>query len=104
MKFLCDYLFALYTLNLMTFYVTFAKNILEIYSSFFVFSFTEAEANVTCRHLGFRNGNFTYHSFSYNLTDYLLFERPKCVGQENSLTECSGWSYIKIGPHVCGED
>lgn len=64
-------------------------------------NFTEAEANITCRHLGFRNGNFTYHSFSWNLTDYLLFEQPRCAGQENSLTECPGWLNIKIGPHVC---
>lgn len=64
-------------------------------------NFTEAEANVTCRHLGFHNGNFTYHSFSWNFTDYLLFERPKCSGSENSLTECPGWTNIKMGPHVC---
>lgn len=81
------------------------KNFFLVFFFFFsVSSFTEAEANVTCRHLGFRNGNFTYHSFSWNLTDYLLFERPQCAGQENSLTECPGWLNIKIGPHVCGED
>lgn len=69
---------------------------------FLFFSFTEIDVNVTCRHLGFLKGNFTYHSFSRNLTDYMLWERPGCTGNENSLFNCPGVSKIRVGAHICG--
>ncbi|XP_029656084.1 protein bark beetle-like isoform X1 [Octopus sinensis] len=64
-------------------------------------NFTKEDANVTCRHLGFLKGNFTYHSFSQNVSDYLLLEKPNCTGSEDSLPECSGWTTIKAGLHIC---
>ncbi|XP_067681580.1 protein bark beetle-like [Haliotis asinina] len=66
-------------------------------------NFTEIDANVTCRHLGFLKGNFTYHSFAKNYTDYMLFERPRCTGQENSLFDCPGVTAtnIQLGQHIC---
>ena len=57
---------------------------------------------MTCRHLGFLKGNFTYHSFARNYTDYMLFEGPRCVGYENSLLHCPGVAGIVTGAHVCG--
>ena len=71
-------------------------------TSFFISSFTEIDLNVTCRHLGFAYGNFTYHSFARNETDYMVFEKPACRGSENSLFECPGKINIKAGPNVCG--
>lgn len=65
-------------------------------------SFTEIDANVTCRHLGFLKGNFTYHSFARNLTDYILWEKPDCKGSENSLFDCPGANSMKTGRHICG--
>lgn len=65
-------------------------------------SFTEVDANVTCHHLGFLKGNFTYHSFAKNYTDYMMFERPRCSGQENSLFDCPGVTNIHLGQHICG--
>lgn len=67
------------------------------------FSFTEIDLNVTCRHLGFAYGNFTYHSFTRNETDYMVFEKPACRGTENSLFECPGRANIKDGARVCGK-
>ncbi|GFR58265.1 scavenger receptor cysteine-rich domain protein [Elysia marginata] len=66
-------------------------------------NFTAIDANVTCRHLGFLKGNFTYHSFSRNLTDYILWEKPGCVGTENSLFDCPGALDVnmKTGMHIC---
>ncbi|XP_012945265.1 protein bark beetle [Aplysia californica] len=64
-------------------------------------NFTEIDANVTCRHLGFLKGNFTYHSFSRNLTEYILWEKPDCKGGENSLFDCPGVQNIKTGHHIC---
>nr|KAG5700697.1 hypothetical protein BaRGS_029062 [Batillaria attramentaria] len=64
-------------------------------------NFSEIDVNVTCRHLGFLKGNFTYHSFSRNLTDYILWEKPDCVGTENSLFDCPGTSRIQTGAHIC---
>ena len=66
-------------------------------------SFTEIDLNVTCRQLGFVYGNFTYHSFARNETDYMLFEKPGCIGSENSLFECPGYKDIKYGATMCGE-
>ena len=62
------------------------------------------DANVTCRHLGFVWGNFTYHSFSRNKTEYMLFEKPNCDGDEDSLFTCTGANAmgIKVGHHICG--
>ncbi|KAH3754675.1 hypothetical protein DPMN_189356 [Dreissena polymorpha] len=64
-------------------------------------NFTNIDLNVTCRHLGFVYGNFTYHSFSRNETDYMLFEKPACRGSENSLFDCPGAKDIKYGPTIC---
>lgn len=64
-------------------------------------NFTAQDVNVTCRHLGFLKGNFTYHSFSRNLTDYMMWEHPGCIGTENSLFDCHGASRIKTGFLIC---
>ncbi|XP_076442507.1 protein bark beetle-like [Babylonia areolata] len=64
-------------------------------------NFTDIDVNVTCRHLGFLKGNFTYHSFSRNLTDYMLWEKPGCTGSETTLFECPGVSRIRAGAHIC---
>ncbi|CAL1535561.1 unnamed protein product [Lymnaea stagnalis] len=64
-------------------------------------NFTAIDANVTCRHLGFLKGNFTYHSFARNLTDYILWEKPDCKGGENSLFDCPGAVNMQIGRHIC---
>ncbi|KAK6181325.1 hypothetical protein SNE40_009204 [Patella caerulea] len=64
-------------------------------------NFTEIDANVTCRHLGFLKGNFTYHSFTRNQTEYMLFEKPDCGGTENSLFDCGGSRNIRLGHHIC---
>lgn len=64
-------------------------------------NFSALDVNVTCRHLGFLKGNFTYHSFSRNLTDYMLWEKPECQGTENSLFDCPGISRIQTGAHIC---
>lgn len=66
-------------------------------------SYTKIDANVTCRHLGFVWGNFTYHSFSRNKTDYMLFERPDCSGSEKSLFDCPGKLNIRVGANICGK-
>lgn len=65
-------------------------------------NFTAIDLNVTCRHLGFVYGNFTYHSFARNGTDYMVYEKPACRGTENSLFECPGKNNIKVGARVCG--
>ncbi|GFO27981.1 class a scavenger receptor srcr domain with c-type lectin domain [Plakobranchus ocellatus] len=66
-------------------------------------NFTAIDANVTCRHLGFLKGNFTYHSFSRNLTDHLLWEKPDCQGGEDSLFDCPGArdENMHTGMHIC---
>lgn len=64
-------------------------------------NFTAIDLNVTCRHLGFVYGNFTYHSFTRNETDYMLFEKPACTGSENSLFDCPGNKNIKYGATIC---
>ncbi|KAK0049320.1 protein bark beetle [Biomphalaria pfeifferi] len=64
-------------------------------------NFTAIDANVTCRHLGFLKGNFTYHSFARNLTDYILWEKPDCKGGENNLFDCPGAVNMQIGRHIC---
>ncbi|XP_052783699.1 protein bark beetle-like isoform X2 [Mya arenaria] len=64
-------------------------------------NFTAIDLNVTCRHLGFVYGNFTYHSFSRNETDYMLYEKPSCRGDENSLFACPGAVNIKFGKAIC---
>ena len=61
------------------------------------------DANVTCRQLGFVGGNFTYHSFSRNQTEYMMFKKPACRGHENSLFECIGKDAISVGTHICGK-
>lgn len=67
------------------------------------FSFTLSDVNVTCRHLGFLKGNFTYNSFARNLTSHMLWEQPSCNGSENSLFDCPGAKAIKVGAHICGK-
>ncbi|KAK3092533.1 hypothetical protein FSP39_004063 [Pinctada imbricata] len=42
-------------------------------------NYTKIDANVTCRHLGFIWGNFTYHSFARNKTDYMLYQNDQQV-------------------------
>lgn len=64
-------------------------------------NFTAIDLNVTCRHLGFVYGNFTYHSFTRNETDYMLFEKPTCTGSENNLLDCPGSKDIKYGATIC---
>lgn len=81
---------------------TYNKNCYIQYNNSFFVSFTEIDANVTCRHLGFLKGNFTYHSFARNLTDYILWEKPDCRGAENNLFDCPGANSIRIGRHICG--
>ena len=71
--------------------------------SVFLCSFSAVDLNVTCRHLGFVYGNFTYHSFTRNETNYMLFEKPACTGSENSLFDCPGSKNIKYGASVCSK-
>ena len=68
----------------------------------YLFSFTDKDLDVTCHHLGFLMGNFTYHSFADNLTNYILWEKPSCTGTEDSLFDCPGVLRIQHGAHVCG--
>ena len=74
-----------------------------LFTCFWLSSFTAIDANVTCRHLGFLKGNFTYHSYARNLTEYILWEKPGCVGTENSLFDCPGMRAIRTGRHICGQ-
>lgn len=67
------------------------------------YSFTKIDANVTCRSLGFLHGNFTYHSFAKNVSDYILYERPMCRDSENDIRDCPGRLDIRMGSHVCGK-
>ncbi|KAL3873372.1 hypothetical protein ACJMK2_036501 [Sinanodonta woodiana] len=53
-------------------------------------NYTGIDVNATCLHLGFVYGNFTYHSFAQNETDYMIYEKPGCLGSENSLFDCPG--------------
>ncbi|KAL3873370.1 hypothetical protein ACJMK2_036499 [Sinanodonta woodiana] len=64
-------------------------------------NYTGIDVNATCRHLGFVYGNFTYHSFAQNETDYMMYEKPGCLGSENSLFDCPGKNNVKIGAHIC---
>lgn len=64
-------------------------------------NWTQADVDVTCRHLGFQGGEW------WNWLDRipghdprLLFEEPKCRGTESSLYECD-WNTRQMGSGVC---
>ncbi|XP_021367968.1 protein bark beetle-like isoform X3 [Mizuhopecten yessoensis] len=64
-------------------------------------NYSKIDANVTCKHLGFVGGNFTYHSFSRNRTEYMFYPRPECSGTETDLFNCPGNQRINVGTHIC---
>ncbi|XP_033735968.1 LOW QUALITY PROTEIN: protein bark beetle-like [Pecten maximus] len=64
-------------------------------------NYSKIDANVTCKHLGFVWGNFTYHSFSRNKTEYMFYPRPECTGTETDLFDCPGNKRVSVGTHIC---
>lgn len=64
-------------------------------------NYSKIDANVTCKHLGFVWGNFTYHSFSRNKTDYMFYPQPECTGTETDLFDCPGNQRVSLGTHIC---
>lgn len=56
---------------------------------------------IACRQLGFLGGSF-YNWFNREmpLKPRLLYEEPKCNGQENTLFQCD-WSSRQLGAGVC---
>lgn len=68
------------------------------------FNWSLADANVTCKSLGFKNGTFYYYTQkSSNLTSHMKITQPKCTGNENSLFECSGTTYYELGNTICDD-
>ncbi|RNA26979.1 bark beetle isoform X1 [Brachionus plicatilis] len=65
------------------------------------FNWTEADANVTCKSLGFSNGTFYNYSPSNNLTSHMKIFLPQCNGTEQNLFECAGTKNPELGLTVC---
>ena len=66
-------------------------------------SWTQEDTNVTCRHLGFKNGTFFFGYWAKNDSTYMLYHRPQCLGYEDNIMDCMGSTGIKIGSRICGK-
>ena len=64
-------------------------------------SWTEADTTVACRQLGFDHGNFSFFSWSTNDSMFMLYHKPNCNGDEQSVLKCPGVGNIKIGSRIC---
>ncbi len=65
-------------------------------------SWSELDANVTCKSLGFSNGTFYNYAPVNNLTSHMKLFMPRCTGNERDLFECLGTSHPETGLTVCG--
>lgn len=67
-------------------------------------SWTRADLETTCRHLGFQGGEWWgwVNRESGINKPRLLFEKPKCSGTEKNLFECQ-WNTRQLGSGVCGK-
>ena len=75
----------------------------HVYKMSVFFSWTDVDANVTCRQLGFNGGEFSFLSWAMNDTTYMLYYKPQCEGTEDRVVECPGYRGIQIGSKICGE-
>lgn len=67
------------------------------------FNWTEVDANITCKSLGFSNGTFYNYSPTNNLTSHMKLFLPQCTGKEKNLFECAGTKNPELGLTVCGK-
>jgi len=65
------------------------------------FNWTEIDANITCKSLGFSNGTFYSYSRANNLTNHMKMYLPRCIGSEKNLFQCPGSNQPEIGRTVC---
>ncbi|XP_013419620.1 protein bark beetle [Lingula anatina] len=65
-------------------------------------NWTQIDAEVACRQLGYNSGNFTFNSTLWtNDTWTMMYELPACYGHESSIFDCPGNTDIKIGRTIC---
>ena len=65
-------------------------------------NWTEVDANVTCKSMGYSNGTFYNYAPSNNLTSHMKIFLPQCTGREQNLFECIGTKNPELGLSVCG--
>ena len=65
-------------------------------------SWSELDANVTCKSLGFSNGTFYNYAPVNNLTNHMKLFMPRCTGSERDLLECRGAAHPELGLTACG--
>lgn len=79
------------------------RNYLKKQITFFfhIHSWTQADMETACRHMGFQGGRF-YNWFNrlMPLEPRLLYEEPKCIGNENTIFNCD-WNSRQLGGGVC---
>lgn len=66
-------------------------------------SWTQVDANITCKSLGYSNGTFYNYAPTNNLTSHMKIFLPQCTGKEQHLFECIGTKNPELGLSVCGK-
>ncbi|XP_064467113.1 protein bark beetle-like [Ornithodoros turicata] len=64
-------------------------------------NWTENDAKVTCRQLGFSDGALSGWIPRHNDSRQFMYSGPGCSGLEISLDQCSGWGDRQLGSGVC---
>jgi len=67
-----------------------------------VFSWTVVDMQIVCKELGLTGGEYWTWVDHYNDTKQLLWEKPRCLGVEQHVKECSNWAGRQLGAGVCG--
>ncbi|XP_035215433.1 protein bark beetle-like, partial [Stegodyphus dumicola] len=64
-------------------------------------NWTEETLQVTCRQLGFSGGRIHHWYPRNNDSSQLMYEDPRCAGNESSLFHCPNWNLKQLGSGVC---
>lgn len=71
----------------------------------FIIRWNNADLQTTCRHLGYRGGQFLrwMEPTVDKLHTRLMLSNLQCEGNENDLIGCKGWNNKKLGSGSCGK-
>lgn len=70
-----------------------------------IYSWNNADLQTTCRHLGYRGGQFLrwMEPKTDKLHTRLMLSNLQCQGVENDLVSCRGWANKRLGSGSCGK-